>query len=133
MLPRGVNDILALFICNNALPWKSSYSCCRAAARQHTILDRTSLLTARRISIFGVCMSANPGGLRYACCVSGRDISACYGYTYKLCQFLSEGTLIKAMIVLMFSTQLSSVPSKIGYSRICACAGHVYIFCFDQL
>ena len=22
---------------------------------------------------------------------------------------------------------------KIGYSRICACAGYVYIFCFDQL
>ena len=59
-------------------------------------------------------MSANPGGyVTHAVFPSGTNvtcISACYGYTYKLCQFLCEGTLIKAMIVLMFSPQVNSVP-----------------------
>ena len=49
------------------------------------------------------------------------------------------------LIVLLFSSQcsstikftlqsnLSSISLKIGYSRICACASFVYVFCFDQL
>ena len=102
--------------------WAAHYS------RQYQSPDRAPSLVVLNLDFWSLCVSKS-GGLRYACRVSGRDIRCFYKRlpchaclvssilktqfdaeaTYKLCQFLSEGALIKAMIVLMISPEVSSV------------------------